>query len=64
MSSTQLRRPGHRILYLNREIEVANRRIRDLETHLRAALRHIANEHKPPAELLAAGANLLTKDTK
>lgn len=54
-----LKAPGTHILRLNREIELANRRIRDLETHLRAALIHISNEHRPPTELLATATQLL-----
>lgn len=58
-TAPSLKQPGLHILHLNREIEAANRRVRDLEHHLRAALNHIALEHRPPVDLLAAAHNLL-----
>lgn len=56
-----LKNPGLQVVNLHRELESAHQRIRDLEHHLGAAIDHIANEHRPPQQLLAATRTLLEK---
>ena len=50
--SNVLASPQLRIHRLSRDLETAQRRIRDLEHHLQAAIDHIAAEHRPPAHIL------------
>ncbi|MGL3805874.1 hypothetical protein ACSYDW_07215 [Paeniglutamicibacter sp. R2-26] len=57
----RLKSPVRQVVNLHRELEAAHRRIRDLEHHLGAAINHIANEHRPPADLLAVTRTLLEK---
>lgn len=46
---------------LERELEASRTRIQDLEHHLAAAIRHIANEKRPPIHFMATARNLLEK---
>lgn len=54
-----LKSPTLQILRITRELEAAQRRIRDLERHLGVAIAHIKNEHRPPADLIVPATNLL-----